>query len=314
MAVLTEVSDEQAGALCRLYGLGELDALTGIPQGIENTNYKLMAGGKRYILTLFEGRTDLSELPYFLTLMNEVAEAGLPAPRPLEQAEGGMLTEVAGKPAAILSFLRGKDIPAPTPEDAHGAGAFLARLHQVTANTSLHRPNSMGVASWQVMAKRLSGRLDHFAGGLEAEVSDVLSELTVSKPSGLPRGAIHADYFPDNLLWSDGAISGVIDFYFACTDDLAYDLAVAMNAYTPEDRPDEGQGDALLEGYETVRPLTKAEKAALPAFLTGSALRFFLSRATDLVFPPQGALYQGKDPLPWLELMRKRREKMGAAT
>jgi homoserine kinase type II len=312
MAVLTEVSEVEAAELCRAYGLSPLDALTGIPQGIENTNYKLMAGGRRFILTLFEGRTDLKALPYFLALMEEAADAGLPAPRPISKPGGEVLTELAGKPAALLTFLPGRDIAEPGPRQALEAGAFLAKLHGTTGRSKLHRPNTMGLSSWQAMAKRLGGELHRFGRGLEAEIIDVLAELEAADPSGLPEGAIHADYFPDNILWSDGEISGVIDFYFACTERLAYDLAVAMNAFTPEARPDGGQGEALLQGYETVRPLTPAEKAALPALLTGSALRFFLSRATDLVFPPEGALYKGKDPLPWLELMRRRRQTMRA--
>jgi homoserine kinase type II len=306
MAVLTQVSEAQASALSKEYGLGDLDALTGIPQGIENTNYKLMAGGRRYILTLFEGRTDLSALPYFLALMGEVAEAGLPAPRPIKRPDGAVLTEVAGKLAALVTFLSGRDIAAPTPANAQTAGVFLAKLHLATRNSSLHRPNSMGPASWRSMAERLAGELARFGEHTERDIGRVLGFFSEGFSPSLPMGPIHGDFFPDNLLLDHGEVSGIIDFYFACTDYFAYDLAVAMNAYTPEGRADKGQDLALLKGYRSIRPLTSEEEDALPVFLAGSALRFFLSRATDLVLPPQGALYNAKDPTPWLHLMRRR--------
>jgi homoserine kinase type II len=306
VAVLTEVSDEQAAALLADYPLGELDALTGIAQGIENTNYKLMAGGRRYILTLFEGRTDTSALPYFLGLMEEAAAAGLPAPRPAKRKDGQVLGEVAGRPAAIVSFLPGRDIASPHAHDAEQVGRTLAALHLALAGTSLRRANDMGPDSWRRTAARLGPHLSRLSPSAPKAVEAVLTLYAQPFAAGLPMGAIHGDLFPDNLLVSHGEVTGIIDFYFACDDYWAYDLAVAMNAYTPEEGPDGGQAEALLSGYESVRALTSAEREALPVFLCGAALRFFLSRASDLVHPPQGALYRAKDPLPWLRLLIRR--------
>lgn len=305
MAVFTEVTDAEVAAFLEPYGLPAPDMVTGIAEGIENTNYKLLTGGRRYILTLYEARVAIEDLPYFLALMDAVAEAGLPAPRPVRTKAGDRLKALKGRPAALIEFLPGRPEMNPSPLDAERAGAFLARFHRVTEGIGLHRPNSMGHASWRAMASRAGAALDRFGAGVDGEIGRALGRLRQHWPTDLPRGPIHADLFPDNLLLDHGEVSGVIDFYFACTDFFAYDLAISMNAYTPEAgevAPD--NAIALRRGYESVRPLSEAETKALPVLLAGSAMRFFLTRAVDAIFLPEGALYRGKDPLPWLRLLR----------
>lgn len=308
MAVFTDVSEAEIASFLKAYGLPAPDAVTGIAEGTENTNFKLLTGGRRFILTVYEARVDIADLPYFLSLMDEVAEAGLPAARPIRTLTGERLQVLAGKPAALIEFLPGRPNMAPSPEDAKNAGAFLARFHQTTAHSSLHRPNTMALASWRAMTARAGSELDRFGEGVAEETEETIRLLSRFWPVGLPKGPIHADLFPDNLLLDHGEVSGIIDFYFACTDFFAYDLAITMNAYTPETQGlDLANAEAVLAGYDAVYQLTEAERQALPALLCGSALRFFLTRATDNIFAPQSTLYTPKDPLPWLRLMRHHR-------
>ena len=311
MAVFTQVSHTDVEAFLAAYGLPAPEAVTGIAEGIENTNYKIMAGGTRYILTLYEARVDPTDLPYFLALMEEVAGAGLPAAKALRMKDGTNLGTLNGRPAALIEFLSGRPNMAPTPQDARKAGRVMAQFHHAAAGLKTNRPNSMGLSSWKALAARAGSELNRFGEELEAEISATIRTLEERWPSNLPRGQIHADLFPDNLLLDHGDVSGVIDFYFACTDDLAYDLAIGMNAYTPEtSERNFDNAAAMLDGYQEIRPLSDDEHKALPVLLTGSALRFFMTRAVDSIFPPDVDLYTPKDPLPWLGLMRHHRKEL----
>ncbi|GGY44235.1 homoserine kinase [Parvularcula lutaonensis] len=311
MAVFTDVSEAEIASFLAGYGLPAPDAVTGIAEGTENTNYKVMAGGRRFILTLYEARVNVADLPYFLSLMDEVAGAGLPAARPIRTLKGERLQAIAGRPAALIEFLPGRPNMDPSPRDAETAGSFLARFHRTTAHSSLHRPNTMGMTSWREMTARAGDALDRFGEGVRTELAETLKLLARFWPVGLPKGPIHADLFPDNLLLDHGEVSGIIDFYFACTDFFAYDLAITMNAYTPETGAlDLTNAEAVLSGYDETYKLTDAERSALPVLLCGSALRFFLTRATDNIFAPESTLYTPKDPLPWLRLMRHHRARL----
>ncbi|MEM0927690.1 MAG: homoserine kinase [Pseudomonadota bacterium] len=311
MAVFTEVSDDDVARFLRGYGLPAPDSVTGIAEGIENTNYKIMAGGVRYILTIYEARVDRADLPYFLGLMDHAASAGVPTARPIRTLDGEHLSKIHGKAAALIEFLPGRPNMQPDEDAARRAGVCLARFHQATSDFGMTRPNSMGMTTWRALADRAGARFEELHEGAAAEVENVMADLTRLWPSAGAQGTIHADLFPDNLLLDHGEPSGLIDFYFACTDLLAYDLAISMNAYTLEDRDlDMTNASAVREGYETIRPLNEDEATALPIFLCGSALRIFLTRAVDKLFPPEGAVYVGKDPLPWLRLVRHHHRQM----
>ncbi|MEO1657023.1 MAG: homoserine kinase [Pseudomonadota bacterium] len=305
MAVFTEVSEDDVARFLRGYGLPVPDAVTGIAEGIENTNYKIMAGGTRYILTIYEARVNRDDLPYFLGLMDHAAGAGVPTAKPIKTTAGAHLSEINGKAAALIEFMPGRPNMTPDPDAAKRAGICLAGFHQATEDFALTRPNSMGMPTWRDLARKAGERFDELGDGVATEIAAVIADLAQHWPSNCPKATIHADLFPDNLLLDHGEPSGLIDFYFACTDFLAYDLAMSMNAYTLEDHAlDFANADAVRAGYETIRPLTDEEKAALPALLCGSALRIFLTRAVDKLFPPESAVYVGKDPLPWLRLVR----------
>ncbi|MEE4209649.1 MAG: homoserine kinase [Parvularcula sp.] len=316
MAVFTEVKPVEAQRFLSAYGLPPLDAINGIAQGTENTNYKILAGGKRYILTLFEDRVAAEDLPYFLSLMSYAADQGLPAAWALADREGNRLSTLNGRPAALISFVPGGPKMNPDPDSSYRSGAMLARFHAAMSGFSGKRPNSMGPPVWYELIERAGSGIERFGDGMEKDISDTFDLLDRHWPKDLPLGTIHGDWFPDNILLEhgEGEVTGLIDFYFACTEFLAYDLAIAMNAYTSEEGAvDLENARALRRGYESVRPLSRQEKEALPLLLCGSALRFFLTRAVDLLEHQGEVLYKPKDPLPWLRLMRHHRSQLEEA-
>ena len=312
MAVYTPVSRAQLDRFLAGYGLPPSTRYEGIAGGIENTNYRVWTGGRRLILTLYERRTATADLPYFLSLMGHVARAGASAAAPLADAEGRTLGTLAGRPAALVVHLEGADVARPGPAHAEAAGRALAGFHLATGGFTGVRPNALGPAAWRAASARLGDRLDRVEPGAGGAVPQRVAALAEAWPGGLPTATIHADLFPDNVLFRDAGprapeVSGIIDLYFACTDALAYDLAVAMAAWTPEARagaPDPANARALRAGYEAVRPLTPAETDALPRLIEGAAWRFFLTRAEDWLSPRRGELGRIKDPLPFLALAR----------
>ena len=306
MAVYTPIDDAQLTAFLARYGLPPADRFEGIAGGIENTNYRVWTAGRRLILTLYEGRTASADLPYFLALMDHVARMGISAAAPMADLGGERLGVLAGRPAALVVHLDGADVTTPEPRHAHAAGRALAEFHEAASSFAPRRPNALGPDAWIASASRLGSDLDRVRDSATAAVMARLDALARDWPD-LPCGTIHADLFPDNVLFEDDAVSGIIDLYFACTDLLAYDLAVAMAAWTPEtwtDAPDPANARALRSGYEAVRPLSKAEAASLPRLIEGAAYRFFLTRAEDWLAPRASVQGRIKDPLPFLGLAR----------
>lgn len=307
MAVHTPVEKDAVDAFLAEYGLPPASLFEGISEGVENSNFRLDAGGERLILTLFERRTEEADLPYFLALMGHVARKGLPAAEPLQGRDGRILRRLAGKPAVLVQRLLGSWPRRPTLWQAEAAGRALAGLHAATVDFRMERQNALGPDGWRALAATMEGELLALDPALPMQIG-ALAARAERAAAGLPRGTIHADLFPDNVLFEQGRLTGLIDFYFACTGALAYDLAIGINAWTPEPGPDApvdaAPGAAFRAGYEAVRPLSPAERAALPALLAGSACRFFLTRLHDLHHPPAPDA-GGKDPLPYLRLMRQ---------
>ncbi|MBL8530713.1 MAG: homoserine kinase [Hyphomonadaceae bacterium] len=314
MAVYTPLDDDDLAALAGGYDLGHIIACEGIAEGVENSNFKLTTEAGRYILTIFEKRTAESDLPFFMGLMARLAERGFPAPEPAPTRTGGFLTRVKAKPAAIVSFLDGAWPRAPDIGHCAAIGAALARMHEALAGFEMTRPNALGPDGWErLIAPRLA-QAEFLRAGLAREIERDVAVVRAAWPQDLPRGAIHADLFPDNALFVGDALSGVIDFYFACTDFLAYDLAVCLNAWCFEDERiyDTGRGAAMIAAYEAVRPLTEAERAALPVLARGAALRFFATRLTDWGDTPEGALVRPKNPLEYADKLAFHRRAKGA--
>lgn len=312
MAVYTPVDRATLAAFLADYGVGDAVAFDGILQGIENSNYRLETTTGRFVLTVFERRAAAADLPYFLGLMEHLAADGFPSPRPIRRRDGGLLGRIAGKPAAIATFLHGDWPRDPIPAEARVAGGALARLHMAGASFPGRRVNDLGADAWRDLFDLSAARADTVAPGLAMEVRTALDEILSAWPGGLPTGAIHADLFPDNLFLLDGAVSGVIDFYFACDDAYAYDLAIMLNAWCfgADARWRDDCASALIDGYDAVRPLSSNERAALPTLLAGAAMRFLLTRLHDWLRPVPGALVKPKDPLEQLACLRLHRNRI----
>jgi homoserine kinase type II len=313
MAVYTEVSDEELGEFLQRYDLGEVTAFKGIAEGVENSNFLLQTRRGRFILTLYEKRVAPTDLPFFLGLLDHLSARGVSCPRPVHARDGRALGMLAGRPAAIVTFLDGISPRRPTAAQCAALGAALASLHVAGADFALERPNALGEAAWEPLFAQSRARADEIEPGLAAEIDAELAALSAAWPRDLPAGVIHADLFPDNVFFLAGQVSGLIDFYFACDDALAYDVAICLNAwcFEPDGAFNVTKARALISAYRRGRPLTPGEVAALPVLARGAAMRFLLTRLHDWLRVPPGALVVPKNPL---EYLRKLRFHAGAAT
>ena len=302
MAVYTQVSDDELQVFVAGYGLGRVLSCKGIAEGVENTNYLLHTDKGPYILTLYEKRVNREDLPFFLGLMDHLAARGITCPLPVHDANGQALGELAGRPAALITFLEGIWPRHPTAMHCAAVGEVLAKFHLAGDGFTLKRANALGLAGWAPLFQRFEQQADSIVPGLRARIADELAHLTAHWPRSLPQGVIHADLFQDNVFFLGNELSGVIDFYFACNDALAYDVAICLNAwcFSSEGQFEIEKGTALLAGYQRIRPLDTAERTALPILARGSALRFLLTRAFDWINTPADALVQRKDPLEYL--------------
>jgi homoserine kinase type II len=299
MAVYTDITDEELAELLADFDLGAPLSLKGVAEGVENSNFLLETEAGRFFLTIYEKRVNEAELPFFLGLMHWLAEHGYPSATPMADRAGAILKRVRGKPAAIVTFLSGLSVRRPSVAHCREAGRGLAELHLAAAGYGGVRANDLGHAAWAPMFARLKAQADGLKPGLAAVIDADLERLAARWPKGLPEGVIHADYFPDNVFFAAGQFAGAIDFYFACNDALAYDVAVALNAwcFEPDGSFNITAARALVAGYESRRPLSAAERDALPVLAHGAAMRFFLTRLHDWRATPAGALVKPKDPL-----------------
>ncbi|TRW18293.1 homoserine kinase [Glacieibacterium frigidum] len=300
MAVYTQVDAAALAAFLTRYDVGTALSFKGIAEGVENSNYFVATTHGRFILTLYEKRVDAAQLPYFLALTTHLADAGLPVPRPIQDREGVALQTLNGRPACLIQFVEGVSVTAPNDAETREVGAALGRLHAAVANFEGERPNGLGPAGWARLAADCAGRLDAIEPGLEALVADQLASINAAWPTHLDTSTIHADLFPDNVLMLGGKVTGLIDFYFACTDIRAYDIAVTHAAWVFDGdgaafAP--GRAAALIDGYRSVHALSEAEVAALPVLCRAASLRFLLTRAYDWLNTPAGAMVTRKDPL-----------------
>ncbi len=306
MAVYTDVSDDALTDFLAEYELGGLVAFRGIAEGVENSNFSLRTTAGDFILTLYEKRVDPADLPWFLGLMQHLAASGISCPLPVRGRDGQALRMLAGRHAAITTFLPG--VWPRRVQTAHCAqlGEAMARLHLAGASYAPIRPNALGPAAWAPLLDRCRHRACEVQLGLAAELERSAAGILSAWPHHLPAGQIHADLFPDNVFFLDGALSGLIDFYFACTDLFAYDIAVCLNAWCFEAdfSFNVTRARALLRGYASVRALTAEEAEALPVLAQGAALRFLLTRLYDWLNTPPGALVVRKDPLDYLRRLR----------
>jgi homoserine kinase type II len=306
MAVYTDVTDEELQQFLAGYDLGTLLSYKGIAEGVENSNFLLHTSQGSFILTLYEKRVAAGDLPFFLNLMEHLAARGLTCPQPVRNRGGEALGQLARRPAAIVTFLDGVWIRRPSAAHCGAVGDALAQLHLAGADFDMTRRNGLSVAGWRPLVETAAARADTVQAGLCDAIAAELARLERDWPRDLPQGVIHADLFPDNVFFLGDRLSGLIDFYFACTDALAYDVAVCLNAwcFEPDHSYNMTKGRALLHGYMRKRALSAPEIAALPILCRGAALRFLLTRLVDWLEVPAGALVKPKDPLEYYRKLR----------
>ncbi len=306
MAVYTEIPDDEFDAFMESYDLGAALSCKGIAEGVENSNFLVVTEAGQFILTLYEKRVAAADLPFFLGLMEHLAAKGINCPTPVHDREGKALKHLAGRPAAMVTFLSGMWVRRPQAAHCAAVGGALAELHLAGVDFAITRRNALTVDGWRPLYEQCGGRADTVAMGLAAEIERELDWAETAWPSDLPRGVIHADLFPDNVFFLRNRLSGLIDFYFACNDMLAYDVAVCINAWCFESDGSLNitKAQALLSGYIAVRRLSDAEIDALPTLARGAALRFLLTRLYDWLTVPDDALVVKKDPLEYYRKLR----------
>jgi homoserine kinase type II len=306
MAVYTDVAADELADFLSQYDIGELLSYKGIAEGVENSNFLMHTTKGAYILTLYEKRVAVDDLPYFLSLMAHLAERGVACPQPARNRKGEVYATLAGRPAAIINFLEGMWPRRPNATHCAGVGQALAKMHLAGADFPLSRKNPLSVAGWRPLFAPAAARADSVQAGLSNFIARELDHLEASWPVGLPVGVIHADLFPDNVFFLGDKVSGLIDFPFSCNDILAYDVAICMNAWCFETDHSFNvtKARALLSAYGRERKLSDAEEGALPLLARGAALRFLLTRLVDFLNVPAGALVKPKDPLEYARKLR----------
>ncbi|TPG39732.1 homoserine kinase [Sphingomonas koreensis] len=311
MAVYTQVSAEALADFLTRFDVGDLVSAKDIAEGVENSNYLVDTTGGRFILTLYEKRVSADDLPFFLALLDHLSSRGVPVPPAIKDRAGVAIQSLEGRPACLIAFLPGLSLSHPSPAQARAAGHAMGQMHRALAKFTMERPNTLGPDEWPRLLARCGDALDRIAPDLYRDLLIELDEVLDDWPADLPRSTIHADLFPDNVLMQGSAVTGLIDFYFACTDIRAYDLAVMHSAWAFDAAgaplaPAIGQ--ALVAGYDTAMPLSPKERAALPVLARGACLRFALTRAWDWLNTPADALVTRKDPLAYVRRLDFYRE------
>jgi homoserine kinase type II len=313
MAVYTDVGDDELAAFLAEYDVGAAVSFKGIAEGVENSNFVVETERGLYILTLYEKRVKADDLPFFLGLMDHLAANGIRCPVPVKARDGRALRTLAGRPAALVSFLKGVWPRRIAPLHCQLLGGAMAAFHVAGRDYDLKRANALTLDGWKGLFQAVEARADSVMPGIASEIEDELVDIARHWPKALPTGIIHADLFPDNVFFLGEQLSGIIDFYFACEDFLAYDIAIALNAwcFEPDSAFNVTKARGLLNAYGKVRPLDDTELMALPLLARGAALRFLLTRLYDWLNRPEGALVKPKDPREYLKKLRFHRQVKG---
>ncbi len=310
MAVYTHVTADEIASFIDDYNAGEVVSFKGIAEGVENSNYLLHTTEDKFILTLYEKRVNADDLPFFLGLMEHLAAKGINCATPIADQKGNILKTLCGRPAALISFLEGLSVTRPTSKQCHQLGSAMAEMHLAVSDFKLSRKNDLSVEGWAGLTKKCEERAEECKAGLKKTILDEVVYLQENWPDDLPKGIVHADLFPDNVFFLEGELSGLIDYYFACHDILAYDIAICLNAWCFESDGSFNVTKAakLIAGYNKIRPLSGDELEALPLLCRGASLRFLLTRLYDWLNQVEGALVKTKDPLEYLNMLEFHRD------
>lgn len=310
MAVFTDVSPQEAQTLLSTLDLGTLQSMKGCASGIENTNYFVSTDRGHYVLTLFE-RLSFAQLPFYLHLMDHLAQRGIPVPAPQPDAHGEILLSLKGKPAAVVTRLAGANQLHPAPDHCAQVGAMLARMHLAGQDYPRQQPNLRGLSWWTDTVPVVR---PHLNADQAAMIDDELAfqQALAASPDylTLPRGPIHADLFRDNVMFDGPTLTGFFDFYFAGCDTWLFDIAVCLNDWCIDlatGALDPARAQAFVAAYDGERRLTDAERTLLPALLRAAALRFWTSRLWDFHLPREASMLQPHDPHHFERVLRLRR-------
>lgn len=314
MAVYTHVNADEIANFISEYEVGEVLSFKGIAEGVENSNYLLRTTKSQYILTLYEKRVNAADLPFFLGLMEHLASKGINCSTPIEDKKGNTLKTLCGRPAALIEFLDGLSVMKPDPNQCGQLGSAMAEMHLAAADFKMARANDLSVDGWDQLAEKCKAHADECFVGLADIIETEMDFLHRNWPVELPKGLIHADLFPDNVFFLDGKLSGLIDYYFACSDILCYDVAISLNSWCFEKDGSFNVTKAtkLIAGYSKVRPLSNEEITALPVLCRGASMRFMLTRLYDWLNQVEGALVKTKDPLEYLNMLKFHQKVAGA--
>jgi len=306
VAVYTKITEAELGNFLAKYELGNFIDLVEIAEGVENSNFVLVTREGRFILTIFERRVSVDDLPFFLNLMQYLSRSGVCCPVPIKARDGNILGEIHGKPAAVLTHLKGVSKANPEVGDCRALGGILAALHLAGQSFSEDRPNDLSLKDWPNLLTQIGADANALSKGIVSDLRNEIEYLERSWPENLPQGIIHGDLFPDNVLFQDGDVSGVIDFYFSCQDFFAYDLAICLNSWSFGSGGlfDRKKSEAIISGYCQKRILSKNEYESLPVLCRGSALRFLLTRLYDWMNMPEAVMVKTKDPLEYYNKLR----------
>ena len=299
MAVYTRVSEDELATFLDEFDIGEATSFSGITEGVENSNFRLSTTAGDYILTLYEKRVNKKDLPFFINLMSHLSENGISCPLPVADKNGAVLKDLNKRAAAIVTFLTGTSSNKPSPERCHSAGIALAKLHLAASDFTIPRENALDSKAWASLLASCNVDDSDIDPALIVTAKERLDDILTAWPHDLPHGVIHADLFPDNVLFTNDEVTGIIDFYFACQDALAYDLAIMLNAwcFEPDFSFNMTKAKRLISGYQSIRPLLEEEKLAMPILAKGAAMRFFLTRLYDWINTPKDAQVRPHDPM-----------------
>jgi len=306
MAVYTKLNVDQLTEFFLKYNLGKFLDHKEIKEGIENTNYFIITEKGNFILTLYEKRVDEKDLPFFIGLMKNLFDKKFLSPEPIINKNGNYISDIAGKKAAVISFLDGATKKSLNPENCYEVGLYTAKLHFITKNLALKRKNKLSVSSWRKIYDKVKKDCSKISPDLPNIIEKNLSSIEKNWPKNIPTGIIHADLFPDNIFFEKDKLSGIIDYYFSCYDYYAFEIAICLNALCFEGKSENlsfnvTKAKKFINGYESIRKLTKNEKESLKTLCQGAAMRFLLTRVFDYLNLTEGAIVTVKDPIEYLK-------------